>query len=549
MSVIKRHLDVQTPLMWIVTDEGHRATAEIVEHSTRPVYRLDALQGLIVRDKDRFSNWKKVLVDAQDPNTGEMILVQVYDLVRAFLEVLRCNGLFIVDYAHFSSEKMVPFYGAVSRLFLDAVHSSRAKDLPCQLVLMSPEDKVPPELGREEVHIAYELPTPEDLEETLVRIEADSINAPTTKLVVRAGQGLSELEFIEAIGHSLMEHQEVRPDFVNHIKIETIKAAGLLEIRTPTLTIADIGGLDNLKTLIQQVAWLWSNPERGKEFKMKPLSKVLLVGVPGTGKSATCEATASALNLDLAKTGASQSMSKWVGESEANMRKVFAQIKAMNPIVLWIDEFGRDMSGSASSGASDGGTTDRVHGEFLTGLQELPQGVFLMCAANRIDGLPPEMTRADRFDKVVFIGLPTKSERMEIFKIHLGEEDAGNYSIEALAEHSDKFTGAEIKALVNEVRFQVGTTKHQRPSQKDFLEFMPRMKGRIWKNHTDAIITMYERAGEEWDWASSEQEAEAGQVLAAGRARANNAGHRKPTAPAPHAPAVPTLGSSPTGQL
>ena len=133
------------------------------------------------------------------------------------------------------------------------------------------------------------------------------------------------------------------------------------------------------------------------------------MGIPGTGKSAICEATANALGLDLARTGVSQVMNSFVGQSEANMRAVFNQIKVMAPLCVWIDEFGRDMSGGQSSSHVDGGTTDRVHGEFLTGLQELPENVFLICAANQIENLKPEMLRAERFDKIIFVGLPSQS--------------------------------------------------------------------------------------------------------------------------------------------
>mgnify|MGYP000214883789 CR=1 FL=1 len=87
--------------------------------------------------------------------------------------------------------------------------------------------------------------------------------------------------------------------------------------------------------------------------------------------------------------------SKVIGQSEANMRAVFKQIKLMSPLCVWIDEFGRDLSGGSSSSHVDGGTTDRVHGEFLTGLQELPEETFLLCAANQLEALRPEMLRAD----------------------------------------------------------------------------------------------------------------------------------------------------------
>lgn len=330
--------------------------------------------------------------------------------------------------------------------------------------------------------------------------------------VVRAAQGLSEFEFISSCAHSLHETGELDAKRINQIKIDTIKSGGLLEVRTPSTGMDAIGGLDNIKKIINQVAWSWQNPEQSKELGIMPLRRMLLVGVPGCGKSAICEAAATALSLDLAKTGISQSMNKYVGESEANMRRTFKQVKAMEPIVLWIDEFGRDMSGGASSANVDGGTTDRVHGEFLTGLQELPEGVFLVAAANRIDALPPEMTRADRFDKIVFVGLPSFSEREEILRIHLGDQYAGQ-DLTQLAAVTQFFTGAEIKLLVKEVRFEIGTTTHKLPAIDDFVAQAPLMRGRVWMNHRNDVIAMYERALHEWDWASTAQYQDAHNIL------------------------------------
>lgn len=524
---LKRYLDIHTPLMWVVTDEPHRVTQEVLEHSHLPVYRLDPLQGLVVHDGER---WRKVLVvdgDGQD--------CPVFDLQVALFEVLSRRGLIIVDYAHFSVEKMIPFYGSVVRLFLDAVKANNAARLPAQFVLLSCKDEIPVELAREATKVTYALPNVTELKTMAEEMHPAPEKVESFGPIVRAGQGLSEVEFISACTQSLNDKGDLDASVINHIKIDTIKSGGLLEVRTPNIALDQIGGLDRVKTLISQVAWTWNHPEEAKALGIEPLRRVLLIGVSGTGKSAICEATATGLALDLAKTGASQTFNKYVGESEANMRRVFTQVKAMEPIVLWIDEFGRDMSGSASSSSVDGGTTDRVHGEFLTGLQELPGGVFLMAAANDISGLPPEITRADRFDKVIFVGMPTMTEREEIFKIHLGEAHA-EYDLNALASVTQHFTGAEIKQLVKEVRFNVGTTEHRAPTLDEFVRFAPTMKGRVWKNHHETILNMYRRAVDEWDWASSAQEKEAEQIIGGGTKAEVTAGHRPKPATVPSLP-------------
>jgi len=182
----------------------------------------------------------------------------------------------------------------------------------------------------------------------------------------------------------------------------------------------------------------------------------------------------------------------------------------MAPLCVWIDEFGRDMSGGSSSSHVDGGTTDRVHGEFLTGLQELPNDVFLMCAANQLNHLKPEMLRAERFDKIFFVGLPSFEERVEIIKIYLPED---TYDYEQIADATKYFTGAEIKSLVKEVKFNVVSSEHRLVETKDMIAAAPRMRNILWNKERQMIKDLYRHAYENWDWASSFQYNEIDDIL------------------------------------
>jgi SpoVK/Ycf46/Vps4 family AAA+-type ATPase len=241
---------------------------------------------------------------------------------------------------------------------------------------------------------------------------------------------------------------------------------------------------------------------------------MLMVGVPGTGKSAICEATANALGLDLARTGISQVMNSYIGQSEQNMRTVFKQINAMAPLCVWIDEFGRDLSGGSSSSHVDGGTTDRVHGEFLTGLQELPDNVFLMCAANQLEHLKPEMLRADRFDKIMFVGLPSFSERSDIIKIYLSDIDTPHqYNYDAISNATQYFTGAEIKSLIKEVKFYVSSSELRAINTNDIISYAPKMRNILWNKSRPMIQDLYKTAIEQWDWASTDQLEDAKNIL------------------------------------
>lgn len=332
--------------------------------------------------------------------------------------------------------------------------------------------------------------------------------------IAKAGIGLSESEFIRISLNSILEHNEITAEFVYQAKTANIKKHGILEIIKPQITFSEIAGLDKIKDIIHRTSVLRANPEQARSYGIVPVRRLLMVGVPGTGKSAICQATAAELKLDLARTGISQVMNSFIGQSEANMRAVFKQIKALSPLCVWIDEFGRDMSGGSSSSHVDGGTTDRVHGEFLTGLQELPEETFLLCAANQLDALRPEMLRADRFDKIMFVGLPAFEERRAIFQIHLSKIDTDHsYNYDLLSQSSQRMTGAEIVSLIRETKFYVTSESFRPINTDDIMKRIPLNKNMIWLKHQDMVKSMYAYALEQWEWASTQQEAEANQIL------------------------------------
>jgi SpoVK/Ycf46/Vps4 family AAA+-type ATPase len=333
--------------------------------------------------------------------------------------------------------------------------------------------------------------------------------------IAKAGLGLSELSFIDLCLTSIQQKNCIDPKYIYDQKMSAIKQHGILEIINPKITFDQIGGLENIKDIIRRVSLLRANNRLVSDYNIVPIRRVLMVGIPGTGKSAICQATAAELNLDLARTGISQVMNKYIGQSEENMRAVFNQIKALSPLCVWIDEFGRDLSGSGQG--ADSGTTDRVHGEFLTGLQELPEESFLLCAANELHSLKPEMLRADRFDKIFFVGLPSHAERSHIFKINLSSiETDHHFDYDALAESSAFMTGAEIVTLIRETKFYVVSGEMRSITTKDILQRIPTIKNTIWQKHPDMVKSMYHHALEQWDWASNDQFEDAQKLLGIG---------------------------------
>jgi SpoVK/Ycf46/Vps4 family AAA+-type ATPase len=139
-----------------------------------------------------------------------------------------------------------------------------------------------------------------------------------------------------------------------------------------------------------------------------------------------------------------------VGSSEENVRKAIAVAESVAPAILWVDEIDKAFVGSQSSGSTDGGTTARVFGTFLTWLSEKTAPVFVVATANDISQLPPELLRKGRLDEIFFVDLPGEEERAEIFRIHLERRrrPAAGFRLAELVEASKDFSGAEIEQAI-----------------------------------------------------------------------------------------------------
>jgi len=172
--------------------------------------------------------------------------------------------------------------------------------------------------------------------------------------------------------------------------------------------------------------------------------------VQGCGKSLVAKAIASSWKLPLLRLDMGRIFSGLVGSSEENLRRAIRVAESVAPAVLWTDEIEKGLSGSAASGAVDGGVTARVFGALLTWLQEKTAPVFVVATANRVDLLPPELLRKGRFDEIFFVDLPSEAERRDIFRIHVArrgrQPDA--FDLGELARLAEGFSGAEIEQAV-----------------------------------------------------------------------------------------------------
>jgi len=217
-----------------------------------------------------------------------------------------------------------------------------------------------------------------------------------------------------------------------------------------------IGGLDNLKEWLKTRYKAFS--QNAKKYKLKSPKGIMLLGIPGTGKSLSAKAVSNSWKMPLLRLDFGKVFGGIVGESESNIRETIKIAESLSPCVLWIDEIEKGLSGL--NGGGDSGTSARVFGTFLTWMQEKESEVFVLATANNISALPKELLRKGRFDEIFFVDLPTKEERKQIIDIHLlnVEQESHNLNIDKLADLSKGFSGAELEEVVNEALFNIFDT-------------------------------------------------------------------------------------------
>ncbi len=276
--------------------------------------------------------------------------------------------------------------------------------------------------------------------------------------VLKSALGLTIMEARYAFSKAIIESKnnalddEAIPIIINE-KEQIIKRNGILEYYHPVENLNSIGGLSNLKQWIIQRSKAFD--ENAKKFGLTTPKGILLLGVPGCGKSLTAKAIASEWKFPLLRFDLGKVFGGFVGESEKNIRQALDVATAIAPCVLWIDEIEKGLSGSQSSGRSDGGTSARVFGTFLTWMQEKKEPVFVVATANDISQLPAELLRKGRFDEIFFVDLPSKLERKNIFSIHVNNKkrDFTNINLEEILTLTNGFSGAEIEQVINEALF------------------------------------------------------------------------------------------------
>ncbi|HPC67676.1 MAG TPA: AAA family ATPase [Syntrophorhabdaceae bacterium] len=414
--MLKDYLKAGYPALCILTQEPHRAEHVLPCEGWRFLI-WDCIRGI------RESSGGKVIDEIRDPvqaiqylngNTDTVLIIHNLHLFLEIPEVIQSiqNGITVW------------------------------KSCGCALVMVSPIIQLRPELEKFFHVIDLALPDDEELFKLQTDI-GDPLNIKPNKKAARAAKGLTEFEAETAYALSLIRNGYFSTRTISEAKSQIIKKSGLMEFWEPE-DINNVGGLQNLKLYIQKRAQAFS-PENST---LPQLKGILLVGIPGTGKSLASKATASILGWPLIRLDISALKGSLVGQSELRMRQATGLIDAFGKCVVWIDEIEKAFSGTKSSGETDGGTTASMFGYFLTWMNETNSQVLVMATANNISQLPPELLRAGRFDATFFVDLPVKSERQEIIRI-MNKKHNSKIPL-SYAENLLGYTGAEIEQLAKD---------------------------------------------------------------------------------------------------
>jgi hypothetical protein len=307
------------------------------------------------------------------------------------------------------------------------------------VIILSPVVQVPPELEKHFVVLEHDLPDKAQLGEVArgVATEPGELPAegPDLERLLDAAAGLTRFEAEGAFALSLVRHGKVQPEAVWELKAQAMKKGGLLTLHRGGERFADLGGLDALKRFCTRAL-------AGGNARARPRG-ILLLGVPGTGKSAFAKALGNETGRPTLVLDVGSLMGSLVGQTEANVREALRVADAMSPCVLYCDELEKALAGGTGGASSDSGVSARLFGSLLTWLSDHTSDVFFVGTSNDVSKLPPEFSRAERFDGVFFLDLPGTAERDAIWPLYLRR-----YGIaEGDSRPADRdWTGAEIAA-------------------------------------------------------------------------------------------------------
>lgn len=319
-----------------------------------------------------------------------------------------------------------------------------------------------------------DVPVPGDVEiRTMIHDFDPDLNDAGTKTLIRTLKGLCRSDILHILSSitTWTNGKITQESFTNALdeKKRIAKKSGVIEVVEANESLDNIGGLEVLRENLSRKAVVYRELNRADKYGIPVPKGVLIIGMPGCGKSMIAKAIANEFAVPLLRLDMNRILGSFVGESEKNMRQALDAAETASPCILWIDEIEKAFSGTNNSNGSNDDTVMRMMGMFLTWLQEHKAPVFIVATAN--DEMRSEFMRKGRFDDIFFVDWPNETEREAIFRKQIEwfeskskfdftqlyrKDYSGNYIKEGghlmvredIIKESEGFTGSEINSAL-----------------------------------------------------------------------------------------------------
>ena len=407
--------------LWVQTHEPDEAERELVQHAQRKKWKIavwDVASGLRLPGNAN--------APTTEPGAGDPLAA-----LRALPALADDKGTAILVLHNFHRFLNNP--EVMQTTFTQLIAGKQQRTF---VVVLSPIIQIPVELEKLFVILEHALPDRDQLLRIARELTSDRPDdLPQGEILQRvldAAAGLTRYESDGAFALSLTRHNAIRPDAIWELKAQALRKNNLLTLHRGQERFDSLGGMANLKDFCRRAL------VAGKQVKPRG---VLLLGVPGTGKSAFAKALGNETGRPTLLLDIGALMGSLVGQSESNLRQALRIADAMSPCILFADELEKGLSGVGSQG--DSGVSTRLFGNLLTWLSDHESNVFFVGTCNDISKLPPEFTRAERFDGVFFLDLPNVKERDAIWAMY-----RTLFGIPESQSRPDDscWTGAEVRA-------------------------------------------------------------------------------------------------------
>ncbi len=444
VSNLQKMIDVNTPIIYICDYDFVRVDELIAQAiGKKNVYEWNPATGV--------TNF--LTKEKNSPKSLEMFLYDEYtrdaeNLSESFFLLKEID-----DYIDEPKVKSLLLHIAQRKLYDAAFNTT--------IIIVSTSIKVPQALEKYVSFLDIDLPNEEEIK-ALIRMhvevnhDEEGFYEEDIPKLMPSLKGLTAFEIDRTLDMAMSSNGTLRAEDKTMIlqqKKQMVRQSGTLELIDANENLEDIGGMNVLKRYLEAKAKVMGQVSVIQKYGVQMPKGVFIVGMPGCGKSLCAKASAAAFSAPLLKMDMGSMMGKYVGESEGNLRKAIKLAEAAAPCVLWIDEIEKAFSGV---GGQNNDIVTRMFGYLLGWLQDKKSSVYVIATANNADNLPPELKRKGRFDEIFCVNLPTKEEREDIFKVHLGKKskaekvkvDVEDYT--KLSQATEGFNGADIEAVVNE---------------------------------------------------------------------------------------------------